>query len=99
MGIADKVLRPEERELIARLEEDRQWTATVVRFSMKEAIYKALAPRLQRYIGFEEASISLRTDGTSAVTLHLQDGPEPEWIEGRFAWLDGAVLSSVRVKW
>ena len=98
-GIAERVLLPEELEAVQALREDRQWVATLLRFSFKEAIYKALNPLVQRYIGFEEASISLRTDGTSAVTLHLEDGPEPEWIEGRFAWLDGAVLSSVRVKW
>jgi len=98
-GIASRVLRPEEQEVISRLPEDRQWTATVLRFSLKEAIYKALAPKLQRYIGFEEASVSLRTDGLAAVTLHLTDGPTPAWIGGRFAWLDQAVLSTVRVEW
>ena len=98
-GIASKVLRPEEQKIISRLPEDRQWTAIVLRFSLKEAIYKALAPKLQRYIGFEEASISLRTDGSTAVTLHLTEGPTPSWIDGRFAWLDRAVLSTVRVEW
>jgi len=98
-GIASRILRPEEQELISRLPEDRQWTATILRFSLKEAIYKALAPRLQRHIGFDEASVTLRTDGHAAVTLHLTEGPSPEWVNARFAWLDRAVLTTVRVEW
>ena len=98
-GIADRVLRPEEVELIAGLPEDRRWIATVVRFSLKEAVYKALAPRLQRYIGFSEASVLLRTDGQAAVELHLESGPTPAEIDARFTWLDRAVLSTVRVRW
>jgi enterobactin synthetase component D len=98
-GIANKILRPEEEQRIGLLPEDRRWTATIVRFSIKEAIYKALAPRLQRYIGFDEAAVALRTDGCADIRLHLQNGPEPSLIEGRFVWLDRAVLSTVRVRW
>jgi len=98
-GIASKILRPEEAERIERLPPDRRWTATVLRFSIKEAIYKALAPRLQRYIGFEEASVSLCTDGHADVDLHLTSGPTPTEIDARFTWLDRAVLSTVRVRW
>ena len=98
-AIAAKVLRPEEVERIARLPEDRRWTATIVRFSLKEAIYKALAPKLQRYIDFNEASIVLHTDGHAKVDLHLSAGPIPSQIHARFAWLDRAVLSTVRVRW
>jgi len=98
-GIANKILRPEEEQRIGLLPEERRWTATIVRFSIKEAIYKALAPRLQRYIGFDEAAVALRTDGCADIRLHLQNGPEPSLIEGRFVWLDRAVLSTVRVRW
>ena len=98
-GVASKILRPEEVERIERLPEDRRWTATVVRFSIKEAIYKALAPRLQRYIGFEEAAVALHTDGHAEVTLHLASGPVPSEIHARFTWMDRAVLSTVRVRW
>ncbi len=98
-GIASRILRPEELERIESLPPDRRWTATILRFSIKEAVYKALAPRLQRYIGFEEASVSLRTDGNAEVDLHLTSGPTPAEIEARFTWMDRAVLSTVRVRW
>lgn len=98
-GIARRILRPEEQERIEQLPPDRRWTAIVLRFSIKEAIYKALAPKLQRYIGFEEASVALHTDGYGRVTLHLESGPTPEHIEARFSWMERAVLSTVRVRW
>ena len=87
---------PEEPERIEKLPPDRRWTAIVLRFSIKEAIYKALAPKLQRYIGFDEASVALHTEGFAHVTLHLESGPTPEHIEARFSWMERAVLSTVR---
>jgi hypothetical protein len=55
---------PEELAAVAAIPEaegadalgSRRWVDTVVRFSLKEAVYKALAPTLQRMIGFEEAA-------------------------------------------
>lgn len=98
-GIAQRVLRPEEQEAVEALAADRRWTATVVRFSIKEAIYKALAPRLKRYIGFAEASVDPGVDGLAQVTLHLESGPAPVSLEARYTWLDQAVLATVRARW
>lgn len=93
------VLTPAEQELVARLPEDRRWVATLLRFSIKEAVYKALAPRLQRYIGFEEAEVAIRLDGTATVTLSLTSGEVPSSVDVRYHWLDGGVLSTVRARW
>lgn len=98
-GIAAKVLRPEELEAVEALPDDRQWTGTVVRFAIKEAIYKALAPRHRRYIGFDEASVVPGVNGDAEVTLHLAEGPEPTSLEARYTWLDSAVLATVRATW
>jgi 4'-phosphopantetheinyl transferase EntD len=98
-GIARRVLRPEELAAVEALPEDRQWTGTVVRFAIKEAIYKALAPRQKRYIGFEEASVAPGVNGDAEVTLHLAEGPHPASLEARYTWLDGAVLATVRATW
>jgi len=98
-GIAERVLVPAELEAVAALEEDRQWTATVLRFAIKEAIYKALAPRLKRFIGFDEACVEPDPDGTAAVTLSLTSGPTPRQVDARFAWLGDAVLATVRAQW
>lgn len=98
-GIAERVLVPAELAAIAALEEDRRWTATVVRFAIKEAIYKALAPRLQRFIGFDEACVIPDTDGTAEIALSLASGPSPRQVDARFAWLGDAVLATVRAQW
>lgn len=98
-GVASHVLRPDELVQVAELLPDRQWTGTVVRFSIKEAIYKALAPTMGRYISFEEAEVHPNTDGEVQVRLHLSEGDAPASLEARYAWIRGLVLSTVRVRW
>ena len=99
MAIASRILQPCELEEVLALPEERQWTATVVRFAIKEAIYKALAPRLGRYMGFDEAIVVVDMDGTAEVTMSLTEGTPPVSIEARYGWLFGAVLATVRAKW
>ncbi len=98
-GIAERILRPVELEAVHALPPERQWTAIVQRFSIKEAVYKALAPRLRRYIDFAEAEVHPHTDGVAEVRLFLQSGPTPARIEARFIWLHRSVLTTVRVGW
>ena len=98
-GIAERVLVEEELAEVRALPVERQWTATVIRFALKEAIYKALAPRLQRYIAFTEAVVRPDTDGTAAVELRLTEDEPPQALDARFAWIDRAVLATVRVQW
>ena len=97
-GIAERVLRPEELEAVQALPPERRWTATVVRFSMKEAIYKGLQPFVPRYIDFSEASVELDLAGGGRIELHLAEGEGPFVIEGRYHWLPGRVLCSVRAQ-
>lgn len=99
MRVADRVLTPAELETVGQLPKERQWTAVVVRFSLKEAIYKALAPRLGRYIDFSEAEVDPDPDGTAQVRLFLVDGEPPAVLAARYTWLPGRVLSTVRARW
>lgn len=98
LSIQDSILRPEEVERIAELPEARRWISLLVSFSVKECIYKALDPYVQRYIGFHEASLELDLQGRADVTLHLAQGEGPFEIDARFAWLHGRVVSSVRAR-
>ena len=98
-GIEGRVLRPEEIQEVQSLSASRRWISTLIRFSIKEAIYKALAPRHRRYIGFQEAAVFPDLDGTAKVTLHLESGPSPKKLEARYVWLRRSVLSTVRAKW
>lgn len=98
-GVAERVLRPEELREVRSLPPDRQWVSTLLRFSVKESIYKALAPRQRRYIDFSEAQVTPNVDGSVAVTLHLTQGPYPAELEARYTWLNRSVLTTVRARW
>lgn len=96
--IAGKILRPEELERVEALSGDRRWVAILLRFALKEAVYKALHPHLYRFIGFMEASVSLDLDGTAEITLHLAE-PAPRFsVAARYLWLEDRVLAAVRVR-
>ncbi len=97
--IATKILRPAELDDVDGLREDRRWNGVLLRFSMKEAIYKALAPRHRRYIGFDEAEVSHFKDGQARIRLFLSEGPSPRSIEGRYDWMPEGLVTSVRVRW
>ena len=99
MRVAERVLTPGELESVMALPEERQWTAVVVRFSVKEAVYKALAPTLRRYIDFSEAVVRPLPDGTAQVELRLARGEAPPRLDARYSWLTGRVLSTVRARW
>ncbi len=96
--IATKILRPEEQELVDRLSGQRRWVAILLRFALKEAIYKALHPHLHRFVGFQEASVSLDLDGTAEVTLHLEEPAPSLWVAARYHWLEDRVLAAVRIR-
>jgi enterobactin synthetase component D len=98
-GIEERVLRPEEQSAILEQPPERRWTSTLLRFSIKESIYKALAPRLGRYIDFHEAEVWPRADGVAEVKLHLVSGSPPVSLDARFCWLPEAVITSVRARW
>ena len=98
-GIEQRILRPEEIAEVETLPANRRWISTLIRFSIKESIYKALAPKHRRYIGFHEAAVFPGLDGSARVELHLTEGPCPTDLEARYAWLQRSVLSTVRAKW
>ena len=98
-GIERRVLRSDELEEVQIMPGTRRWTSTLIRFSIKEAIYKALAPKHRRYIDFHEAAVYPQLDGSAKVELHLKAGPVPAQLEARYSWLHRSVLSTVRAKW
>lgn len=97
-GVAARVLRPEELAAVEALAESRRWCDTVIRFSVKEAVYKALHPFLGRYIGFGEVAVWPSPDGVDRVEAHLQPGEGPFRFDTRHYWLDTRVFATVRVR-
>jgi 4'-phosphopantetheinyl transferase EntD len=97
-GVAARVLRPEELAAVQLLPAERRWRETVIRFSVKEAVYKALHPFLQRYIGFGEVAVWPTPDGIDRVEPHLSPGEGPFAFEARHYWVEDRVLATVRVR-
>lgn len=98
LRIAKAVLRPEELEAIEPLADRERWIELVLRFSIKESIYKALDPYVNRYVSFHEASVSPDLEGRAAVQLHLEKGEGPFEVEARYHWLWGRIVTSVRIR-
>jgi 4'-phosphopantetheinyl transferase EntD len=96
-GIANRVLTPVELAEVEALPESRQWLGVMLRFSLKEALYKALHPHLYRYVAFEEAEVFPLLDGTAEITLSLVDQGS-FLIAARYHWIEGRLLSTVRVQ-
>lgn len=97
-SIAPRVLRPEELAAVEAMPEDRRWFAILLRFSIKEAVYKALDPYVRRYVGFHEALVEPDLHGDAVVRLDLTGGEGPFAVEARYEWLRGRILTSVRIR-
>lgn len=97
-GVAERVLRPEELEAVEALPPERRWTATAIRFAVKEAVYKALHPFLLRYIGFHEVAVWPTPDGVDRVEPFLDGEGRRFRFEARHTWVDSRVLALVRVR-
>jgi enterobactin synthetase component D len=96
--IAARVLRDAERDELAGLDAVARAREVLLRFSAKEAIYKAIDPYVRRYVDFKEMSVSPSADGGAVVTPHLRDGEGPFVIEVRWRRFDGIVLTTARVE-
>jgi len=97
-SIEEHILRPEERTELAPLPDDRKWIALVLRFSIKESIYKALDPYVNRYVGFHEAQVRPDLEGGAAVALYLKNGEGPFEVDARYCWLAGRLVTSARIR-
>jgi len=97
-GIASRVLTPSELARVEALRAERRWISVLVRFSVKEALYKALHPHVHRYVGFHEAQVEPDLEGRAAILLDLAQGEGPFAVDARYEWLRGRILTSVRVR-
>jgi 4'-phosphopantetheinyl transferase EntD len=96
--IASRILADDEVAELAALDAPSRAREVLLRFSAKEAIYKALDPFVRRYVGFKEVSVVTRADGEAWVTSRLRDGEGPFAIEVRWRRFDGIVLTTARVE-
>lgn len=96
IDIAPRILTPRERDMLPDPTRERErGRAVMLRFAIKEAIYKAIDPIVRRYVGFTEVELDVLEDGRALVTavdpLRLTMPIEAHWRE-----LDGYWLATAR---
>jgi 4'-phosphopantetheinyl transferase EntD len=91
------VLTEAERAELAGLEPGARDQAVMVRFSLKESIYKAIDPHVRRFVGFHEVDVLLLPDGRAQVEPHLQRGELLD-IQGWWSVAQDHVLTTARAR-
>ncbi len=74
-SIARRILTADELDALASLDHDPlvQRERVILSFAIKEAVYKAIDPTVQRYVRFTEVALRFTDDGTVAVSLLLPE--------------------------
>ncbi|HEX3771067.1 MAG TPA: 4'-phosphopantetheinyl transferase superfamily protein [Polyangiaceae bacterium] len=96
--LASRILRDDELAEIAGLAGDERQREVLLRFSAKEAIYKAIDPFVRRYVDFKEVALTPAPDGTARVVMHLREDEGPFAIEVSWRRFDGVVLTTARAQ-
>ncbi|GAA0991660.1 4'-phosphopantetheinyl transferase superfamily protein [Acrocarpospora macrocephala] len=92
-GVLDTIALPGERQALGDLDGSVHWDRLL--FSAKESVYKAWFPLARRWLGFEEAEITLHPAGTFAARL-LVPGPRGlTGFDGRWLRESGLVVTAI----
>ncbi|NYI06933.1 4'-phosphopantetheinyl transferase family protein [Allostreptomyces psammosilenae] len=102
-GVLDSVALPEERAEVDSLLKARpevSWDRLL--FSAKESVYKAWFPLTGRWLGFEQAALTIAPDAGTFTARLLVPGPVVDGrrlpgFEGRWMARDGLVLTAIAV--
>lgn len=96
-GVLEAIARDEERELLWKLTRsspDLCWDRLL--FSAKESVYKAWFPANRRWLGFEDASVTLDSDGSFVARILVPDAKCRE-LTGTWLVADGLVATAIAV--
>ncbi len=92
VDLTNRVLTPRERAALTSLDPRQHGLAVSLRFSVKEAVYKAIDPWVRRYVGFGEVEVDLDADGggrARPVAPELIDQLAGAQLELTWTQLDG----------
>jgi 4'-phosphopantetheinyl transferase EntD len=99
-GVLDLISLPSERDRMAALAAhapaEVHWDRVL--FSAKESVYKAWFPLTRRWLGFEQADIDLRPDGTFTARLtpaEEDSAAAPRGFAGRWAVSGGLTATAI----
>lgn len=81
-SLAERILTSRELDALHALDALAYREATVLRFALKEAVYKAIDPEVQRYVGFKEVELDVGAELVQ-VTLLLPERPN---VAVRASW-------------
>jgi 4'-phosphopantetheinyl transferase EntD len=97
LHLAPRILTPNELRALQQLPEPERWPELLLRFSAKEALYKAIDPFVQRYVGFLEVAIE-RGQGSGLGVRELAEADLRE-LEARGEWQEvpGHLVTSFTV--
>jgi 4'-phosphopantetheinyl transferase EntD len=106
VDISSRVLAEPEMVVVEGMPAEGRSRAVLIRFSIKEAIYKALDPFVQRYVGFKEAQVDLGPPAKMGdtpmppveVRLSLAQGEGPFAVEATWTEIEGVVVSTARIR-
>lgn len=98
-SLAERILTRRELDALRGLDPLAHREATLLRFALKEAVYKAIDPWVQRYVRFTEVELDISTGnaaGTAIVTLLLPERPpltvvSAWWLHDE--WITAAAMS------
>ena len=96
--VAHHVLTDDERAEMAHEAPDERQRSVLLRFSAKESIYKAVDPFVKRYVGFKEAYVAPRSDGSARAELHLRPDEGHFDVEVRWLARDGLFVTTARIQ-
>lgn len=95
-GVIGEIAGARERARIDRLRGEGMEWADRLTFCAKEATYKCWFPMTRRWLGFEEAEVDIRADGTFLSYILARPTPVP-FFEGRWEERGGYIVTSAFV--
>ncbi|WP_394280681.1 4'-phosphopantetheinyl transferase [Corynebacterium sp.] len=96
-GVLEQIARVGELENLQALHDDcPNLHVDRLLFCAKEAVYKAWFPMTHRWLGFEDAQVDVRADGTFIAYLLVRPTPVP-FIEGRWAVRGDFIVAATAV--
>ena len=97
-SIAPRILTEREIQSLGQLETVSVDEEVLLRFSLKEAIYKAVNPLINQYVSFQEAEVTPLEDGTAICVWNLKSGAHTHFSSLTAHWykLDDFFLTTAR---
>lgn len=99
--LAEEILTPQELEGYAELDETQRALRVTLTFSLKESLFKALYPLVNKRFYFQEAEL-IHHDSSGYARLRLLADLSEDWktgaeLEGQFAQVEDYLLSLVSI--